>query len=173
MITELRYALEARLAADGLLDGMLDRDPNVPFAPRPAILNSRMGKAPPPITCVVYRICTEDPDKRFRPALPSTDPAGPDATSPATDVRVDFQSYTQKASGAVHESIKDRLTALLDNQAWLVPALSPSGAYDPAGVPIARVHKGALLTSQPNLYDDKLNAHLGLYSFLLRVIRRS
>lgn len=163
MITETRYTLESRLSGDALLDGMLDRDPNV-LPPRPAILYSHMGTAPPPITCLTYRLTTLTPERRFRPALPATDPKV-DATSPITNLRFDFESYTVKKSGAVHEQIFGRLMALLDNQAWLV---EDSGAN-----PIGRVFKGACITAQPNLYDDKLNAQLGLYSFLLRVIRAS
>ena len=172
MITETRYTLEARLAADDALNGMLDRDPNVTTPPRPAILYSHMGTAPPPITCLTYRLTTLTPEKRFRPALPAlspyssqdgTQPPAPDATSPITEMRFDFESWTLKGSGAVHDAIFERLLALLDNQAWLV--------LDKNAAPIGRVFKGACLTAQPNLYDDKLNARLGLYSFLLRVLR--
>ena len=162
MLTETRYTLEARLAGDTALNALLDRDPNVPAVSRPAILYSHMGTAPPPITCLTYRLCTATPVARFRPALPATDPAT-DATSPITDLRVDFESWTQKSSGKVHEEIFERLMALLDNQAWPVK--------DAIDTQIGRVFKGACITSQPNLYDDKLNARLGLYSFLLRVIR--
>ncbi len=161
MITETRYTLEARLANDALLDGLLDRDPNV-LPPRPAILYSHMGTAPPPLTCLTYRLTTLTPERRFRPALPATDSAV-DATSPITELRFDFESYTLKKSGAVHEQILGRLMALLDNQAWLVLGSS--------GNTLGRVFKGECVTAQPNLYDDKLNAQLGLYSFLLRVIR--
>lgn len=172
MITELRYALEARLAADAALDGLLDRDPNVPFAPRPAILSWHMGTAPPPVTCLTYRLTTLTPDSRFGPGLPEEDPAV-DATPPVTDLRVDLESWTLKASGKVHEDIFQRLLVLLAGQAWLVPALSPTGAYDPDGSPVGRVFWGKCLTAQPNLYDDKLNARLGLYSFQLRLTRIS
>ena len=170
MTTELRYALEARLAGDALLNGMLDRDPNVPGSPRPAILSWHMGTAPPPVTCLTYRLCTLTPDGRFEDARPGTD-AAVDANSPITDLRVDFESWTQKASSKYHENIFGRLLALLGNQAWFVPKLSATGAYDPAGTPVARVFKGNCLSAQPNLYDDKLNARLGLYSFRFRVTR--
>lgn len=164
MITETRYTLVARLEKDTALCEMLDKDPNVPEAPRPAILYSHMGTAPPPITCLTYRLTTLTPEERFRPALPSLDPQQ-DATSPISKMRFDFESWTLQASGAVHEAIFERLLALLDNQAWLV--------RDAEGFPVGRVFKGACVTAQPNLYDDKLNARLGLYSFLLRVIRTS
>lgn len=161
MITETRYTLEARLSGDAQLDALLDRDPNV-SPPRPAILYSHMGTAPPPLTCLTYRLTTLTPERRFRPALPATD-AAVDATSPIITLRFDFESYTLKKSGAVHEAILDRLLALLDNQAWLV--------FGSGGNAVGRVFKGECAVAQPNLYDDKLNAHLGLYSFLLRVIK--
>ena len=173
MITETRYTLEARLSGDNALNGMLDRDPNVVDPPRPAILYTHMGTAPPPITCLTYRITDVSPEKRFRPAAPALSPYGADdgtqpapavdATSPITNLRIDFESWTRQSSGAVHEAIFDRLMALLDNQAWLVLDTNASA--------VARVFKGECLTAQPNLFDPKLNARLGLYSFYLRVTR--
>ncbi len=170
MITETRYALEARLSADAALAGMLDRDPNVPDTPRPAILYAHLGTAPPPITCLTYRLTTLTPDKRFRPALPALSPygdaGGPPAapsTSPIFDFRVDLEAWTLKRSGAVGEAIFERLMALLDNQAWPI--------NDASGTQIARVFKGSCLTASLADYDDKLNSQFSLFSFQLRVVR--
>lgn len=171
MITELRYTLEARLAGDALLDALLDRDPNVPDTPRPAILYSHLGSAPPPLTCLTYRLTTLTPDSRFRPAIPAVSPYAAadgsqtapavDATSPITDIRLDLEFWTLEHSGAGGEAVQKRLFALLDNQAW--PVLNKGGQ------PVARVFKGGCLTAQLSDYDDNLNSQFALFSFLLRV----
>ena len=171
MITETRYTLEARLSGDAALDGLLDRDPNVPLTPRPAILYGHNGTAAPTLTCVTYRLTTLTPEAKFRPALPATSAYGPDgtsppavdATSPITNLRVDLEAWTLGRSAAVIEAIMARLMALLDNQAWPV--------LDADGNPVGRVFKGSLLTAQLADYDAKLNSQFGLFSFYLRVIR--
>ena len=171
MITETRYSLEARLAGDAALDSLLDRDPNVPDAPRPAILYNHDGTAAPAVTCVTFRITTLTPESRFRPALPATSPYGPDgksapaahATSPIKNLRVDFEVWNLTHSAKAGEAIGSRLEALLDNQSWPV--------LDVDKVQVGRVFKASLLTAQLADYDPKLNSQFGLYSFYLRVIK--
>ena len=171
VITETRYTLEARLSADAALDALLDRDPNVPQNPRPAILYGHNSAAAPAITCVTFRITTLTPEAKFRPALPATSAYAPDgtsppavdATSPITNLRVDLEAWTLKRSAAVGEAIMARLMALLDNQAWPV--------LDADQNQVGRVFKGSCLTAQLADYDPKLNSQFGLFSFNLRVVR--
>jgi hypothetical protein len=145
-----KQAILARLQSDGALVALLAKDPNDPSAqPRPAIFNAHLSAAPPVYACVTFRQSTGSPDNRFRPALPG------DVTQNVDDEYFDFEAWTQAPSFVPISSIQARLDVLLHQQSFA------------AGT--SQVFWSERVLEQPDLYDDVLKAHYGLFRYRVRV----
>ena len=145
-----KQALLARLEADAALAALLAKDPNDTRAsPRPAIFDSHLSAAPPVYACVTFRQSSGAPDNRFRPAR-----AG-DAPQNIEDEYFDFEAWTQAPSSAPIAAIQARLDAALHQQAFAAGS--------------TQVFWSERVLEQPDLYDDVLKAHYGLFRYRLRV----
>lgn len=140
-----RIAVTAAMMADAQLVALLNKDPD--DASAPAIFNATKNQSPPVYDCVTYRISTASPDKRFQP--PRVAGGGPSSVQREW---FDIEAWTQTADSAPLESIAARLIAIFDGKALL---LQGGGS----------IFWSQLLLSQPDHYDQTLNAWFTLLRF--------
>lgn len=144
-----RIAIVAAMEADEALVALLAKDPA--DSASPAIFNASKSQAPPVYNCVTYRIETASPDKRFRPPI-----VAGGGSSTVQDEYFDIEAWSQKPDSADIEAIAARLAALFDNQ-----PLPLSGG--------GRIFRSVQVLSQPDHYDNVLNAWFGLFRFHVQV----
>jgi acetylglutamate synthase len=146
-----RIAVVAAMQADAALVALLAADPDsLTTPPAAAIFNAYKDQAPPVYPCLTYRISTGAPDHRFRPSRAA-------GGGPATvkDEYFDLEAWSKTPDSAPIEAIGARLTVLFDGASL---ALTGGGS----------IFWSELVTYQPDLYDDDLNAHYGLFRFRIR-----
>ena len=146
-----RIAIVAAMEADTALVALLGKDPA--DGTSPAIFNGHKNQAPTVYNCLTYRVQTQAPDRRFRPPINAGG-----GSSTVQDEYFEMEVWTDKPDSADIEAIAARLSALFDNQ-----TLTTSGG--------GRIFRSELVSGQPDLYDDKLNAWYGLFLFRLRIQR--
>lgn len=147
MSAETKTAIYSVLASDSELTDLLAADEN----DDPAIFNSNMNKLAidrkleeVPLPCVTYREGPGSADSRFRQETVDAE-------------TFDLEAWAKTESGLVVPAIGARIDALLHNQ---VLTLSSGTNYDCVRI-----------SQTPDLYDDKLNLHFGLYRYRLIVSR--
>lgn len=144
-----RIAVVGAMTADSALVALLGKDPA--DGTSPAIFNCHKNQAPPVYNCLTYRVETSSPDGRFRPPI-----VAGGGSSTVQDEYFDMEAWTDKPDSADIEAIAARLAVLFDNK-----TLSTSGG--------GRIFRSELVSGQPDLYDDKLNAWFGLFRYRLRI----
>lgn len=144
-----RIAVVAAMSGDADLVALLAKDPA--DGTSPAIFDGTRNQAPPVYNCITFRVETAAPDNRFRPP-----PAAGGGASSVEDEYFDIEAWSQKPDSADIEAIAACLDALFDGRSL---TLTGGGS----------VFWSERVLSQPDHYDDQLNAWFGLFRYRLRV----